>query len=133
MSTRSTGIKGDLMNKYLDSKSTSIEFKTGRVNSIGAVKKLLDQGDKQLSLSAHNIEDKPVPVYLKIDTSTGLLTGEKTVLTGGHATRITGYTEAGLIVSSWGDKYLVPFNVVDLDRENGNCYISVSEIIDINE
>ncbi len=132
MSYTKTGISDTLVNKYLDSKSTSLEFKKGRVINIKAVKKLLDKGEKNLSLGAYCREGNPVPVYLEIDASTDLLTGEKHVLSGAHATTIVGYTEAGLIVSSWGGKYLVPFDVLNMDKENGNCYISLSEITDLS-
>ena len=133
--SNSSGSRSYLIEKFLQSKNPNIRVSannilTANLNSntplsttqmgsvIGQVDACLRQG-KNVSIGISQSEENPIRME-RLDDN-GNVVGVTTTLDwsegGGHVMYITGLTENGFVVSSWGKKYLIPYS----DVQNGSA------------
>ncbi len=123
-SSTSKGIDENLVDNYLKSKSENLDFSTEKITSIDKAKKWLKNKDSELSLHINRNENAAVR-YIDIETNEIIVTTDNWDEGGSHVVPITGFTDNGFIVSSWGKRCLVPFEDI---INSGEYRISRSDI-----
>ena len=126
----SEGINDTLINKFLKSKSQNLNFYSLEIcNTYDAPRILSDENmeyiKQKIVESSSSGEHLRMGMYnngqnINMINLSGGLNSSTTKWNegGGHAVYITGISNDGLFVSSWGQKYLIPFN----DLKNGGVF-----------
>ena len=125
----------EVIENFLKSKEESLDYKTSKLSitdanhCIYAISKQLEEG-KSITLDYYynpNYEDRKTNIHMQsYDENASASVDTITWSEGsGHSVLITGVTDEGLIVSSWGHKYHIPASDLKFDK---NCYIYCSDI-----
>ena len=130
-----SGRNNTSINKYLNKKgieyrsTESLEFGEKFTNQhVDLIAKYLELGSEicQCSISVYN-NGKPIRM-LNMDGGQDYITSSS-MEGGGHSMYITGINETGLIVSSWGGKFCIPFEDI---INNSSTTIFVTQMRRIN-
>ena len=131
------GVNAILVNKYLKSKGYPGRYTTEVINSVdenveinalkSEIKQSMESGEA-VSIGLRSKTDRPIN-FVDIDKgeiyNNTLSWGEGS----GHAVCVTGVREDGIVISSWGKKFLL----MDSDLDGKAAYrTSKSRIIDVN-
>ena len=133
------GLNTNVVNGFLEANNSSFRLNNERVVKLGEYNLTINQANlvqelknrllKGDLLFMHEFSQGKAIVFENLDNPLEKIkrTTHKWKEGGGHATTIIGITENGLIVSSWGNKYLIKFS--DLDSVNFEIYaIKVSDV-----
>ena len=134
------GLNKDAINSYLQSKNSDIIFKVK--DEIGYAepgnilgRKILQDGNVEefKTLLVSSMEDgKQIELSLfKGNILTLAKNGEKNEIDGGHLVYVSGISNDGLIVVSWGSEYIIKFE--DLYEKNFRidiCELSIPNVVD---
>ena len=140
LSNTNKGMNITIINGFLEKNNSSFRLSSERVVKLGEynltitqaklVQELKNRLLKGELLSLHERSEGKEIVFENLDNP--LEERKKTTHNwgegGGHATTIIGITENGLIISSWGNKYLIKFS----DLDSNNFVINALKISDIN-
>lgn len=140
LSNTNKGMNITIINGFLEKNNSSFRLSSERVVKLGEYNLTINQAKlvqelknrllKGELLSLHERSEGKEIVFENLDNP--LEERKKTTHNwgegGGHATTIIGITENGLIISSWGNKYLIKFS----DLDSNNFVINALKISDIN-
>jgi len=135
--TSTAGTESKIINKFLQSKSPNLNYDSRQLintyyhrttqkvfeNVLEKVRTGLNQG-KQISLEIYSTGNEIRIITCEpnyYDTITTNSWGEG----AGHAMYVTGINQEGFLVSSWGQKYLIPFT----DLLNGGEFVINESVI----
>ncbi len=127
-----------ILNSFLKSKNKNLKWNNERIytklnetkladmemNEIIDVvqKNLIDRRDIHLGIYSGTNEN-PIK-FISMNNPSYVISTNSWREGGGHAVYVTGMTNMGFIVSSWGEKFLIPFS----DLQNGNFVVDADYI-----
>ena len=121
----SKGIDDTLINKFLKSKSQNLNFYSLEIcNTCDTPRILSDENMeyiKQKIVKSSSSGEHLIMDLFNVGQNINMINlsgGLNNSIRGGHAVYITGISNDGLFVSSWGQKFLIPFN----DLKNGGAF-----------
>lgn len=123
------GRKTDKINKYLSTKSikydSTIIFRSNITDNEKEFEKLLRQindnienGYYQYSIGIYRTDKRINMISMEGKRNYSTFDWDKG---SGHSVYVTGLTNDGFVVSSWGEKFLIPYNDI-LNSEGANIY-----------
>lgn len=130
-----SGLNNKLINKYIQSKSKNHIYLTENIKVQGkdinqiknTVNELMTSG-KNVSLGIYKT-DKNIR-FIDTNTKQVYYSTFNWNEGAGHAVFVTGVTDEGFIVSSWGKELLIPFS--DLNNNNSGFKIRTAELTNLN-
>ena len=133
MSSSATGLKEEKLNGFLASKGADSNY---QVNLIHNSSTITNAELANLKNEVSNALSNGLPIEMGVSGGTRIFTFDNTnnsvfmtiPQNEGHAVFITGMTETGFIVSSWGGEYLIPFS----ELKHSLVDISVVSPVDTN-
>lgn len=142
LSNTNKGMNTTIINGFLEKNNSNFRLSSERVVKLGEYNLTITQAElvqevknrllKGELLSLHERAEGRAIVFENLDNPFEAKEIQKSTHNWGegnaHATTIIGITENGLIISSWGNKYLIKFS----DLDSNNFAINALKISDIN-